>query len=788
MANTKKTTLKKDTEEIKETKKTTKKTSAKTAAKTAAKKTKTAVSPEMKKEEKTSSKKKAPSSSTSKSSKTKTATAGKKTTTTKKTSAKKTAKKTKDTVQTKDVTTPQKEQEQKEQSQMPAAISETLQQQKKIEPKVQTQAQVKQDTVTKNINVQQEKPKNQVQQAPVKTQQQAQKFQQSYQQQHPKPAPAPERKPQQEPQKPKLPTININELITVKDLAEKMNLKVGDVLRKLMALGSLATINQRLDTDTATLLANEFGFEAKLVSLYEDEEENIANFSEENEKNLQPRSPIVTIMGHVDHGKTSLLDAIRHSNVIAGEAGGITQHIGAYRVKTSTGEITFLDTPGHEAFTAMRSRGAQVTDIVILVVSAADGVMPQTIEAINHAKAANVPIIVAVNKIDLPTANPEKIRQEISNYGLLPEEWGGDTIMVDISAKQKMNIDSLLELVQLKAEMMELKANPNKRAEGIVIEAKLDPRRGAVATVLVQSGTLHIGDNLVVGTTYGKVRAMIDEYGKRFDKAVPSIPVEILGLNEPPQSGDKFVVLEHESQVREIANARKEKAKADALRPRQHVSLLDINAGKAKHLKIILKTDVQGSLGALCDALERMSNSEINLEIIHKGAGSITESDVVLAAASDALIVGFNIRPDAAVEKLAENEGVSINVYRIIYDLIADIKAAMEGLLDPDTQEKITGKAVVKQVFKLSSAGTVSGCTVTEGKAQRSVKVRLLRDNVIIFEGNTAAIKRFKEDVKEVEKGYECGISLENFSDIKVSDVLEFFVIEKTARKLISEN
>ena len=746
----------------------------------------------MKKEEKTSSKKKAPSSSTSKSSKTKTATAGKKTTTTKKTSAKKTAKKTKDTVQTKDVTTPQKEQEQKEQSQMPAAISETLQQQKKIEPKVQTQAQVtpqvKQDTVTKNINVQQEKPKNQVQQAPVKTQQQAQKFQQSYQQQHPKPAPAPERKPQQEPQKPKLPTININELITVKDLAEKMNLKVGDVLRKLMALGSLATINQRLDTDTATLLANEFGFEAKLVSLYEDEEENIANFSEENEKNLQPRSPIVTIMGHVDHGKTSLLDAIRHSNVIAGEAGGITQHIGAYRVKTSTGEITFLDTPGHEAFTAMRSRGAQVTDIVILVVSAADGVMPQTIEAINHAKAANVPIIVAVNKIDLPTANPEKIRQEISNYGLLPEEWGGDTIMVDISAKQKMNIDSLLELVQLKAEMMELKANPNKRAEGIVIEAKLDPRRGAVATVLVQSGTLHIGDNLVVGTTYGKVRAMIDEYGKRFDKAVPSIPVEILGLNEPPQSGDKFVVLEHESQVREIANARKEKAKADALRPRQHVSLLDINAGKAKHLKIILKTDVQGSLGALCDALERMSNSEINLEIIHKGAGSITESDVVLAAASDALIVGFNIRPDAAVEKLAENEGVSINVYRIIYDLIADIKAAMEGLLDPDTQEKITGKAVVKQVFKLSSAGTVSGCTVTEGKAQRSVKVRLLRDNVIIFEGNTAAIKRFKEDVKEVEKGYECGISLENFSDIKVSDVLEFFVIEKTARKLISEN
>ena len=586
---------------------------------------------------------------------------------------------------------------------------------------------------------------------------------------------------EEEAKKPKLPSITINELITVKDLAEKMNLKVGDILRKLMALGTLATINQRLDTDTAILLANEFGFDAKLSSLYE--EENIKEDSTEDDKaNLQPRSPIVTIMGHVDHGKTSLLDAIRHSNVIAGEAGGITQHIGAYRVKTSTGEITFLDTPGHEAFTAMRSRGAQATDIVILVVSAADGVMPQTIEAINHAKAANVPIIVAVNKIDLPTANPEKIRQEISNYGLLPEEWGGDTIMVDISAKQKMNIDSLLELVQLKAEMMELKANPNKHAEGIVIEAKLDPKRGAVATVLVQSGTLHVGDNLVVGTTFGKVRAMIDEYGKRFDKAIPSMPVEILGLNEPPQAGDKFVVLEHESQVREIANARKEKAKADALRPKQHVSLLDLNAGKAKHLKIILKTDVQGSLGALCDALERMSNSEINLEIIHKGAGSITESDVVLAAASDALIVGFNIRPDAAVEKLAETEGVSINVYRIIYDLIADIKAAMEGLLDPDTQEKITGKAVVKQVFKLSSAGTVAGCTVTEGKAQRNVKVRLLRDNVIIFEGNTSAIKRFKDDVKEVDKGYECGLQIADFNDLKEGDQLEVYIMEEVKK------
>lgn len=588
-----------------------------------------------------------------------------------------------------------------------------------------------------------------------------------------------------EPQK-NLPLININELITVKDLAEKMSLKVGDILRKLMSMGSLATINQRLDTDIAILLANEFGFEAKLVSLYAEEHIEEAN-STDDSKSLLPRSPIVTIMGHVDHGKTSLLDALRHSNVIAGEAGGITQHIGAYRVKTSTGEITFLDTPGHEAFTAMRSRGADVTDIVILVVSATDGVMPQTIEAINHAKAANVPIIVAVNKIDLPTADPEKIRQELSQYGLLPEEWGGDTIMVNISAKQKLNIDSLLELVQLKAEMMELKANPNKKAEGVVVEAKLDPKKGTVATILVQSGTLKIGDNLVVGTTYGKVRAMIDEYGKRFDKALPSMPVEVLGINEPPQAGDKFIVLDHESQAREIANARKEKVKVDSLRPRQHLSLLDVNAGKVKDLRIILKADVQGSLEALCDALERMSNSEINLKIIHKGAGSITESDVVLAAASDALIVGFNIRPDASVEKLAETEGVSINVYRIIYELIADIKAAMEGLLDPDTKERIIGKALVKQVFKLSSAGTVSGCTVTEGKAQRGVKIRLLRDNVIIFEGNTAAIKRFKEDVKEVEKGYECGISIEKFTDIKVSDIIEFFIVDKTARKLIEE-
>ncbi|MCL2335308.1 MAG: translation initiation factor IF-2, partial [Endomicrobia bacterium] len=374
--------------------------------------------------------------------------------------------------------------------------------------------------------------------------------------------------------------------------------------------------------------------------------------------------------------------------------------------------------------------------------------------------------------------------QELSNYGLLPEEWGGDTIVVDISAKQKLNISNLLEMVLLRAEMMELKANPDRHAEGIVVEAKLDSRKGPIATLLVEKGTLKIGDNLVIGTTYGKVRAMADEYGKRFNEAPPSTPVEVLGINEPPQAGDKFVAVEHESQAREIAQSRKEKVKADALRPRHHLSLLDISAGKTKDLRIILKADVQGSLGALGDALDRMSTSEISLKIIHRGAGSITESDVALAVASDALIVGFNLRPDAAVEKLAESEGVNINVYRIIYDLIADVKAAMEGLLDPDLKEKILGKAVVKQVFKLSSSGTISGCSVIDGKIQRGAKVRLLRDNVIVFEGNISSLKRFKDDAREVEKGYECGIGLENFSDIKPGDIIENFTTEKVARKL----
>ncbi|MCA6071242.1 MAG: translation initiation factor IF-2 [Endomicrobium sp.] len=581
-------------------------------------------------------------------------------------------------------------------------------------------------------------------------------------------------------------TILINEFVTVRELADKMRLGVCDVLKKLLSMGSLATINQRLDADTAILLAGEFGYDAKLDSIYA--EEKIGSIiKEEDPTKLKQRPPVVTVMGHVDHGKTSLLDSIRSSNVIAGEHGGITQHIGAYKVKTPRGQfISFLDTPGHEAFTAMRSRGAQATDIIVLVVSATDGVMPQTVEAINHAKAANAPIIVAVNKIDMPGADPQKIRQELSNYGLISEEWGGDTIMVDISAKQKINIDSLLEMILLKAEIMELKANPDKNAEGIVIEARLDSRKGIVATFLVQGGTLKIGDNLVIGTTYGKVRAMTDEHGKRFSTALPSSPVGILGINELPQAGDKFLVVENESKAREIAEYRKSKAKETSLKPRHHLSLADISMGKAKDLRIILKADAQGSLGALSDALERLSTSEISLKIIHRGTGAITESDVSLAVASDALIVGFNLRPDVAVEKLAEVEKVSINVYRVIYDLIADVKAAMEGLLDPDTKEKIFGKAVVKQVFRLSTHGTISGCSVVDGKIHRGAKVRLLRDNVIVFEGNISSLKRFKDDVKEVEKGYECGIGLENFSDIKTGDVIENFTSEKVARKLES--
>lgn len=589
-----------------------------------------------------------------------------------------------------------------------------------------------------------------------------------------------ETKPVQEPPK-ILGEIKINELTTIKELSDKMNHKPGELLLKLLSLGTRATINQRLDKDIAELLAHEFKYTVKYISVYA---EDTQIEEDDAPSTLKARPPVVTIMGHVDHGKTSLLDAVRLTDVVAGEAGGITQHIGAYKVKTKKGEIAFLDTPGHEAFTAMRSRGAKATDLVVLVVSAGDGVMPQTVEAIDHARAANVPIIVAINKIDLPTANPQQTRQELSKYNLMPEDWGGDTIMVEVSAKKKINIENLLEMILLKAEMMELKANPDRLAQGLVIEAKLDSKKGPIATLLVQNGTLKVGDNIVVGTTYGKIRAMQDEHGKRIEVAPPSTPVEILGMNIPPQAGDKFFAVEQEYQAREIADSRMNRAREEALKPRHHLSLEDISAGKTKDLRIVLKTDVQGSLGALSDSLERLSTNEINLKIIHSGAGSITESDVTLAAASDAMIMGFNIRPDSSVERFSEREGVNIRVYRIIYELIADVKAAMEGMLEPTIKETSSGKAQVKQVFKVSKAGTIAGCMVTEGKILRNCKVRLVRDNVIVYEGSIASLHRFKDDVKDVEKGFECGIGLENFADIKPGDVMEAFTQEKIARKL----
>ncbi|MDR1928477.1 MAG: translation initiation factor IF-2 [Endomicrobium sp.] len=576
-----------------------------------------------------------------------------------------------------------------------------------------------------------------------------------------------------------------NELITITELAKKMNLKERSVLKKFILISNsvTATVDQKLDIDTAIILASEFNYNVKKESV-----KKITTFTKQNIPELKQRFPIVTIMGHVDHGKTSLLDSIRNSNIANYEHGGITQHIGAYRVKNNkTGQyILFLDTPGHEAFTAMRCRGTQITDIVVLVISAVDNVMPQTVEAINHANAANVPIIVAINKIDLPSADPEKIKKELTNYNLVSEEWGGDTIMVNVSAKEKINIDLLLEMILLKSEMMELKTDPNKNAEGIVIEASLDQRKGPLAMLLVQNGTLKVGDNLLVGTTYGKVRAITDEYGTRINMAMSGIPIWILGINEPPQAGDKFIVVKYESEARKIAKIRKEKTKKKSQESNNHLSLVNIATKKTKTLKIILKADVQGSIGAITDVLEKLSTSEISLKIIHKGAGIITESDVALAVASDALIIGFNLRPDSNVEKFAESEKVNINTYRVIYNLIDDVKAAMEGLLTPYIKEEIIGKAIVKQIFKFPDHKIIFGCYVIDGKIQKNANTRLLRDNIIIFEGNILSLKIHKNDVKEIEKGYEFGIGLEKFIDVKIGDIIENYTTNKIIRKLSS--
>lgn len=580
------------------------------------------------------------------------------------------------------------------------------------------------------------------------------------------------------------PKILINETISVKDLADKMNIKIGELLMRLLKMGIRATINQRLEIDTAVLLASEFGFDAEFVPIYSDD---AMTKEEDDVKCLVPRSPIVTVMGHVDHGKTSLLDAIRETQVAQKEAGGITQHIGAYKVQINKGQIVFLDTPGHEAFTAMRARGAQVTDLVVLVVAADDGVMPQTVEAIDHAKAAGVTIIVAVNKVDLPQSNPDRVKQELSQYQLTPEEWGGKTIFVEVSAKKRIGIDKLLEMILLEAELLELKANPNRNAQGVIIEAKLDPRKGPLSTVLVQKGTLRVGNTFVCGLTSGKVKALTNDRGQRVLEVPPATPVEVLGFSETPQLGDRVIVVNSEREAREILEKRSNLSREATIEKKRHISLEILSAaakeGKLKELKLILKADVQGSLEALKDSIGKIGTSEIRLKVIHSGVGAITESDVSLAAASDAIVIGFTVRPEAQAEEIARREGVEIKTYRIIYEVISDIRAAMSGMLEPEEKEMFLGRVEVREVFK-TPAGKIAGCMVVQGKVSRTAKVRVLRDSKIIHEGRIQALRRFKDDAREVEQGYECGISLENFQDFNKSDILEAFIMEKQTRKL----
>jgi len=565
-----------------------------------------------------------------------------------------------------------------------------------------------------------------------------------------------------------------------------MNIKASEVIAKLMSMGVMATINQVIDADTASILASEYGTEVKVVSLYE---ETVIKLDEEDKpEDYVPRPPIVTVMGHVDHGKTKLLDAIRETNVVATEHGGITQHIGAYRVKVQDKYVTFLDTPGHEAFTTMRARGASVTDIVVLVVAADDGVMPQTIEAINHAKAANVPIIVAINKIDLPEANPNRVKQELTAYELIPEEWGGTTLFAEISAKQKININELLELILIQAEMLELKANPKLRAKGVVIESKLDPGRGPIATVLIQNGTLHVGDPFVVGLYSGRVRAMFTDYGEQVQEATPSMPVEVLGISGVPSAGDPFQVVESEKYARQIAQKRQELVRLESAQKIKKVTLEDLNTmikeGEIKELKIVIKADVDGSVQALRDSLQKLSTGDIRVKVIHAATGGINESDVMLASASNAIIIGYQVRPSAKVAEIAEKESVSIKYYNIIYDAINDVRAAMEGMLSPEMKEEITSTGEVKQVFKISKVGTVAGAIVLTGRLKRSDKIRLIRDGVVVYDGKLNSLKRFKNDAGEVEAGQECGFTLENFNDIKEGDNFESYQIIEIKKKL----
>ncbi|MEA5113796.1 MAG: translation initiation factor IF-2 [Geobacteraceae bacterium] len=579
--------------------------------------------------------------------------------------------------------------------------------------------------------------------------------------------------------------IKISESITVGEMAKRMGAKANDLIRALMKMGLMATINHPLDFETAAIIAADFGYEVENVAIDMDE---MLEAAPDNPEDLVKRPPVVTIMGHVDHGKTSLLDAIRATNVIAGEAGGITQHIGAYDVELNGRKITFLDTPGHEAFTAMRARGAKVTDIVILVVAADDGVMPQTKEAVNHSKAAGVPIIVAVNKIDKPEAKPERVKQELMEFGLVSEEWGGDTIFVEVSAKKKIHLPELLEMVLLQADVLELRANPAKTARGTIIEAKLDRGRGPVATVLVQEGTLNVGDYFVTGVHYGRVRAMQNDKGEKVQVAGPSMPVEVIGLTGVPDAGDVFVVLGDERQARDIAMHRQQKIRETELAKTSKLSLEQlyekIQKGEVKELNVVVKGDVQGSVEAVSESLRKLSTDAIRLRVINSSVGAITETDVNLATASNAIVLGFNVRPEVKAHALAEKEGVDIRLYNIIYDAVDDIKKAMEGLLEPTLKEKHLGRAEIREVFSVPKHGNVAGCYVLDGKMLRNSQVRLLRDNIVIYEGKMASLRRFKDDVKEVASGYECGISLENYNDIKPGDIIEAFEIEKVAATL----
>ena len=580
----------------------------------------------------------------------------------------------------------------------------------------------------------------------------------------------------------KLTEITIPDHITVKDLAMEMKITSGEVIKKLINLGMMVTINNEIDFDTAFLVASEFGITAKKKNIVTDEDKLIDD-SEDDEKDLKPRPPVIVVMGHVDHGKTSLLDAIRSTNVIEGESGGITQHIGAYQVNINGRDITFLDTPGHEAFTSMRARGAQITDIAILVVAANDGVMPQTIEAIDHARAANIPIIVAVNKMDLPDANLEKVKQELMKYNVVPEEWGGDTIFVPISAKTKMGIDNLLEMVLLEADVLDLKANPNKQAKGTVIEARLDKTKGPVATMLVQRGKLDVGDTIIVGSSIGRIRKMKNDKGKEVKTAGPSTPVEITGLSSVPQSGDTFYEVKDEKTAKHLIERRKREQREKELAKRKIVTLDDvfsqIENENLKQLNLIVKADVQGSVEALKQSLEKLSNDEVKVSVIHSSVGGVTETDVNLAKVSNAIIIAFNVRAEAMAKSIAEKEGVEINTYSVIYDAINDVEAAMKGMLDPVYKEVVIGTAEVRQIFKVSNVGTIAGAYVLTGKITRNAGIRVIRDNIVIHDGKLVSLKRFKDDVKEVATGYECGLQIEKYDDIKEGDMLEVYVMEE---------